>query len=221
VATTLIFVSISVVTFGVLPGPQLARSTTPMAEVAAVYLPAKAVAFVTLGAIMALCTSLNSTMLVPSRLAVMLAGDGLVPGWIGAVDRRTGTPLWGLLITAASAAGLVLTGQIGLALGIAVQALVILYVLHSYALWALPRRRPDLLAEAAGAPPRRVQRVAAAFSMVSLGGLVLIQVVQDLQVVLGAPALARWGSAGPTSTELLLGWTVVGMTLYRVSQSRR
>src|SRR6266545_4024176 len=80
----LIFVLMSIVAFGVLPGVRLAASSAPM--------PVGAAWFVTFGAIMAITTSMNSTMLVPSRLAFILSRDGLAPGWIGAIHPRTATP---------------------------------------------------------------------------------------------------------------------------------
>src|SRR5262249_36737212 len=107
----LVFVLMSVVAFGVLPGARLVASPAAMAEVAAVYLPAGAALFVTFGAIMALTTSMNSTMLVPSRLGVILARDNLCPGWIGAIHPRTGTPVWGLTLTLALSAALLISNQ--------------------------------------------------------------------------------------------------------------
>src|SRR5438132_11129394 len=110
----------SVVRFGVLPGERLRAAAAPMTEFASQYLPAGAAALVTVGAIMAITTSLNATMLVPSRVAIMLAEDGLAPRWIGRVSARTGAPIIGLTITVA--AGLILLPRraMGLALNIAV-----------------------------------------------------------------------------------------------------
>jgi len=99
IITAVIFVLMSVVAFGVLPGSRLQASNAPMAEVASVYLPVGAALFVTFGAIMAITTSINSTMLVPSRLAIILARDGLAPRWIGTIHPRTGTPIRGLTLT--------------------------------------------------------------------------------------------------------------------------
>ena len=73
----------SIVAFGVLPGAQLRASSAPMTAVASRYLPVGAAWFVTLGAVMALSTSLNATMLVPSRVAIMLAEDHLAPRILG------------------------------------------------------------------------------------------------------------------------------------------
>src|SRR5262249_27249624 len=101
--TTVIYALMSVVAFGVLPGAQLAASEAPMTEVGAVYLHATAAWLVTLGAVMALTTSLNATMLVPSRLGIVLARDHLAPAWLGAIHPRTGTPVRGLSLTLAGA----------------------------------------------------------------------------------------------------------------------
>jgi amino acid transporter len=143
-ATMTIYFLMSVVAFGVLPGARLKSSPAPMAEAGAVYLPFGAAWFVTLGAVLAITTSLNATMLVPSRLGIMLARDGLAPGWLGSIARSTGTPIRGLTLTLAASAILLLSGQLSLALNIAVFALVILYFLHSLALLLLPRKNPGL-----------------------------------------------------------------------------
>src|SRR5436189_3901579 len=67
-ATALIFVLMCIVAFGLLPGTRLQASAAPMTEVAAVYLPWGGATLVTLGAIMAITTSLNPTLIVTSRL---------------------------------------------------------------------------------------------------------------------------------------------------------
>src|SRR6185436_12273969 len=71
-ATTVIYFLMSFVAFGVLPGEQLRAAAAPMAAVASHYLPMGTSWFITFGAVMAITTSLNSTMLVPSRIGVML-----------------------------------------------------------------------------------------------------------------------------------------------------
>src|SRR5262245_58508770 len=174
-AATVVYFLMSAVALGALPGQRLAASPAPMAEAASVYLPAGAAWFVALGAVMALTTSINSTMLVPSRLAVMLASDGLAPARLGAVSSRTGTPLLGLTLTLAASVLLVVFGQISLALNIAVFALVVLYFLHSLTLLVLPRRNPSLFASVTARVPPRLQRVSAVFSMAAMGVLIALQ----------------------------------------------
>jgi basic amino acid/polyamine antiporter, APA family len=218
-AAALIFVLMSVVAFGVLPGPRLGASTAPMAEVAAVYLPAGAAWFVTFGAIMAITTSMNSTMLVPSRLAFILAQDGLAPRWIGWIYPRTGTPVPGLSLTFAVSALLLIGRQISLALNVAIFALVILYFLHSLIFLMLPRRNPSLAQSICVnlAPP--LQRVAALISLISMGGLIAVQVWQDGQTMLDQSLQQRIESEKLTSVELAVVWGLIGLALY--SYARR
>src|SRR5713226_371456 len=135
-----------------------------MTAVASQYLHAGAAWFVTLGAVMALATSVNATMLVPSRLGLVLVRDGLAPRWAGVVSPRTGTPVRGLALTFLAAVALVLSGQVSLALNIAVFALVALYLLHSLVLLLLPRWNPELYASAQAGIPLWLQRAAAIVS---------------------------------------------------------
>ncbi|MBI3654652.1 MAG: amino acid permease [Acidobacteria bacterium] len=213
-AAAAVFILMSVVAFGVLPGARLQSSNAPMAEVAAVYLPAGAALFVTFGAIMALTTSLNSTMLVPSRLVIILAKDNLAPRWLGAVNERTGTPIVGLTITLAAAVILLISGQVGLALNIAVFALVILYALHSLIFLLLPRKNAKLYEQISITMPVWLQRAAAALSLVAMGGLILVQVTQDMQTIRGSSFPQRLAEHSLTSIELVLVWGVVGGLLF-------
>jgi basic amino acid/polyamine antiporter, APA family len=219
--TTVIYLLMSVVSFGVLPGARLQASAAPMAEVAAVYLPAGAAAFVTLGALMAIATSLNATMLVPSRLAVVLAADGLVPRWIGAVSPRTGTPIAALTLTLVSAALLLAGGRIALGLNIAVFALVGLYLLHSFALLILPARNPALFRSVTVPIPIAVQRAAAVISILAMGALLLLQVQSDLVTLASRSLGARISSGSLTAIELSAVWGAVGALLYAAGRRRR
>ncbi len=212
--TTVIYVLMSVVALGVLPGERLAASTAPMAEAAAIYLPVGAAWFVNLGAIMAIATSVNATMLVPSRLAISLAEDRLIPSWLGAVHAGTGTPLAGLTLTLAVAALLLASGQIGLALNVAVFALVLLYLLHSLALLLLPRLNPQLYRSATAGISPGVQRAAAVTSIATMGALALLQVMQDLRVLRNESLSERIAGQSLTSVELVLVWGLLGLAMY-------
>jgi amino acid transporter len=210
----LIFILMSVVAFGVLPGARLGASSAPMADVASVYLPVGAALFVTFGAIMALTTSMNSTMLVPSRLAIILARDGLAPGWIGAVHPRTGTPVRGLTLTLAASALLLISHQTSLALNVAIFALVILYFLHSLTFLLLPRRNPSLAESIAVNISPPAQRAAAWGSLVAMGALIAVQVWQDAQALRTLSLRQRIETQALTSVELLLAWGLIGLALY-------
>jgi amino acid transporter len=191
-----------------------------MAAAAAVYLPFGAAWFVTLGAVMAITTSLNATMLVPSRLAVVLARDRLVPRWIGAIESRTGTPVRALTGTLAAAAFLVWTGQVSLALNIAVFALVALYLLHSLALLLLPRSNPALYRSITVRIPIGVQRLAAVISILAMAGLLLVQVIQDVRTLATLSLAERIASRSITTLELCLAWGIVGAAIYLLGRRR-
>jgi amino acid transporter len=169
---------------------------------------------------MAITTSLNATMLVPSRLAVVLAADGLVPAWIGAVSPRTGTPVAALTMTFAASALLLVGGQIALGLNIAVFALVGLYLLHSTALLLLPARNPALF-RAVTVPIRiGVQRAAAVVSILAMGALCLIQVMGDLGTLASQSLRERIAGGSLTAVELSVVWAVAGALLYAVGRRR-
>jgi amino acid transporter len=159
-------------------------------------------------------------MLVPSRLAVVLAADGLVPEWIGAVSPRTGTPVAALTLTLAAAAILLVSGQIALGLNIAVFALVGLYLLHSFALLVLPVRNPALFRSVTVSIPLAVQRAAAVISILAMGALFLIQVKADLGTLASRSLGERIASGSVTAIELSAVWAVVGALLYAAGKRR-
>ena len=199
-ATTVIYLLMSIVAFGVLPGRELAASAAPMTTVASRYLPAGAEVLITIGALMAITTSLNGTMLVPSRVAIVLVEDGLAPRWMGHIWPRTGTPVIGLTITAAAALILLLSGRIGLALNIAVFALVVLYFIHSLALLMLPRMNRELFESVTAQIPLGVQRAAAIVSMIAMGAIIAL--------------------ASLSTIELALAWGAVGALIYFIAHRR-
>jgi basic amino acid/polyamine antiporter, APA family len=212
--TALVYVLLSAVAFGVLPGSRLQASPAPMAEVGAQYLHTAAAWFVTLGAVMALTTSVNATMLVPSRLLLVLVKDGLAPRWMGAVSARTGTPIRALGLTLAASTLLLLSGQVSLALDIAVFALVALYLLHSLALLLLPRMNPGLWRSAQVAIPLWAPRGSAIVSIACMAGLLLLQIAEDVGTLCTTSFVERviWHSL--TTIELTAAWAALGAALF-------
>lgn len=213
-ATALIFVLMTVVSFGVLPGAQLQSSPAPMAEVAAVYLPWGAAWFVTFGAVMAIMTSLNASLIVPSRLAIIFVRDKLAPGWLGFVNPVTATPIRALTLTLAGSALLLSSGQLALALNVAVFALVVLYFLHSLTFLLLPRWNPQLHSEISVAVPMSIQRAGAVVSVITMGLLIVVQVFQDVETLRTQSFLERISKQSLTSIELIVVWGLIGAVLY-------
>lgn len=220
-AAALIFVLMSAVAFGVLPGARLAASNAPMTEVASVYLPWGASAFVTLGAIMAITTSLNPTLIVPSRLAIIFVEDGLAPRWLGFINSRTATPVRALTLTLAACVLLLISNQLTLALTIAVFALFLLYFLHSLTFLLLPRRNPRLYEQISVGIPGWLQRGAAALSVLSMGVLIVVQVAQDIGTLRTHSLGERIANHSLTALELVLVWAAIGAALYGFARMRR
>lgn len=220
-ATALIFIAMSAVAFGVLPGARLGASSAPMTEVASVYLPWGAAIIVTLGAIMAITTSLNPTLIVPSRLALIFVEDRLAPKWLGFVSPRTATPVVSLTLNLAACLVLVVSKQLSLALNIAVFALVLLYCLHSIAFLMLPRWNAKLYSEIGLSLPRWLLTGAALISVVSMGVLIAVQVAQDIQTLMTQSLRERLGQHSLTSLELAVLWSTVAAAIYVFARWRR
>jgi APA family basic amino acid/polyamine antiporter len=219
--TALIYVLTSIVSFGVLPGGRLQASSAPMAEVASMYLPLGAAMFVTLGAIAAIMTALNGTILVPSRLAIMFVEDKLAPRWLGLINPATATPIRGLTLTLVGCALLVISGQISLALNVAVIALVVLYFLHSLIFLLLPSLNPSLAAEVRVGLPTWLLKVSALVSMFAMAVLIGIQVLQDIKALQTQTLRQRISEGSLTSIELILAWGVLGTILYQVARRQK
>ena len=219
--TACFYVFTSIVSFGVLPGGRLQVSSAPMAEVASIYLPAGAAMFVTIGAIAAIMTALNGTIFVPSRLTIMFVEDGLAPRWLGFINKATATPIRALTLTMVCCALLLISGQLSLALNVAVFALVVLYFIHSLVFLLLPRLNPDLASEVAISLPRRVQQAAAIVSVLSMGLMIWLQLRLDIDALRTQTLSQRINSQSLTSLELLLVWGVVGVGLYQLARSQR
>jgi amino acid transporter len=213
-ATSLIFVVMSAVALGVLPGARIGASSAPMTEVASVYLPAGAALIVTLGAIMAITTSVNPTLIVPSRLALIFVEDGLAPKWLGFVSRRTGTPIVSLTLTLLACLVLLLSRQLSLALNIAVFALVLLYCLHSVAFLLLPRLNRKLYDEISLNLPRPVLFTAAVISVLSMGVMIAVIVGPDIKTLMTQSLRERIAQRSLTSLELACFWSACAALLY-------
>jgi basic amino acid/polyamine antiporter, APA family len=220
-ATALIYVLMSVVSFGVLPGARLQVSTAPMAEVASVYLPAGATAFITFGAIMAIMTALNGTMLVPSRLMMMFVEDRLAPEWLGYVNPRTATPIRALTLTLLACAALLISNQLLLALNIAVFALIILYFLHGVAFLLLPRWNRKLYDEITVGIPRSIAYGSAILSVIAMGAMIAVQIIQDTAMLRTNTLRDRMVEHSLTSLELAIVWSLIGAALYGFARLTR
>lgn len=185
VATSvLVYVLMSLVAFGAVPYQQLAAAEAPMAVAAASYLPFGATAVVTIGAIAAFTTTINTSLLAPARLLYVMADDRVIPRFLAHVNGRFRTP--DVAMTASTAIGIFLlsTRTLDYMLDVALQALFLLYGVHALTMAALPFLRPELLRRAALRPPTWLMIGAGVFCAGSLGYFTA-QTIGSVYVLLG------------------------------------
>lgn len=89
------------------PSELLARSASPLADVAATFFGPTAATLVTLGALVSVAGILNGWVLVTSRMAHATARDGLAPRALAVLHPRFGTPIRALILTAVLSGALV------------------------------------------------------------------------------------------------------------------
>jgi len=119
-----------------------------------------------------------------------------------------------LTLTLGASALLLISKQLSLALNIAVFALVLLYFLHSLTFLLLPRWNPKLHQQISIGMPLWLQRAAALLSVISMGALIVVQVVQDVGALRTHSLAERIANHSLTSVELVLVWAAIGAALY-------
>src|SRR5262249_17865017 len=116
---------------------------------------------------------------------------------------------------------LLLSGQLALALNIAVFALEILYALHSLALILLPYRNPALYARAEARVPLGLQRLAAVVSLLGMTTLITVQVIGDVRRLCTTSIAERFERHSLTALELAVMWGAMGLVAYSFSARAR
>ena len=127
-----------VVAFGTFPG--IAQSRTPLADSAAVFMGAAGAVMITVGAVLSTSGNNMGQALSGSRNLFALAEQGDLPRWFGHVHPQFRTPSNAILVTAAVAFALAVTGSfVTMAAASAISRLVV-YVMTCAALLRLRSR---------------------------------------------------------------------------------
>lgn len=196
--TGAIYFLISFVAFGNMSFNDLAASKSAMVDVAATYLPFGAAGIVAVGAIMAFLSTINTAIMVPSRVMMMFANDRLAPRVFGKVHKRTHTPILGLSLTVVLVLFLIWTGTMGFILQITLQGMFILYMMHSISMIALPFVNRHLYEQAQFKPHPAILVVAGLISVLSLLAFSYVNII------------GVW--------HLILLWIGIGLVLYFVAR---
>ncbi|MHB8917982.1 MAG: APC family permease [Desulfocucumaceae bacterium] len=142
--TTLVYVLVTYVSTGVISWQELAKSEASLPAAAAVFLPGWAAAFIGLGALFAVATTLNAIMMVAPREFMALCSDNLLPEIINKKN-RSGAPYISLtIITVISLFFVVIGLKIDYMATLAVAGLLLLSALTALAAWRLPKKLPQV-----------------------------------------------------------------------------
>jgi amino acid transporter len=145
VSTTLLYVAIQTVAQGLL-GPDLSRSTVPLAEAMARLSPVLKLIMVA-GAALSMFGYLGSDILGSPRLLFAIARDGLLPDWLGRLHPRTRAPHAAILCYSTLASVLALTGTFAELAVLSALATAAFYIIGCAAAWQLTRRGVALAGE--------------------------------------------------------------------------
>ena len=186
---------------GVMPWQELAGTDAAVAAAATRFLPSWAAGFVALGAIFAVLSTVNTTLLVGSRTVMRAARDGVLPSAFARIHPTLGTPHVSVLtlgVPPIFLAAVVQQEVIELSVFIALATLTALFF-AAIALWNLPVDFPDHYRNAT----LRFRRYR---------GLLFV-VVGGMTVAAGfwLVTLVRVPQAG----LLLIGWFLLGYGYYR------
>ena len=136
--SVVIFFSMSFVAFGVLPADSLATSQSAMADAAGVYLPRWGSSIVAIGAMSAFLTSINGSILVPSRMFFVFSEDRLLPPVLSKVHPVWRTPHVSLIISAMICLGLIWSKSAVFLLNTGLIGIFIIYLIQGISLVCLP-----------------------------------------------------------------------------------
>jgi APA family basic amino acid/polyamine antiporter len=142
-AVVALYLLINTALLHALPLQLLAHASLPAADAARALLGPRGGLLITAVALLALLGLINTVVMAAPRILYGLGRDGLLPGWTAAVSGG-GTPVPALLITAASAALLVLAGSFEHLLGMGAFLYVGLPLAGVAAQLRLRRREPEL-----------------------------------------------------------------------------
>ena len=167
--SVIIFFLMAFVAFGVLPAETLAQSESAMADAAAVYLPPWGAGIVAIGAMSAFLTSINGSILVPSRMLFVFSEDRLLPPFLASVHPKWRTPHVSLIISGIICTSLVWTKSSYFLMNTGLIGIFIIYIMQSIALVSMPTVNKSLYESARFKPPIWVLYILGSITILSMG----------------------------------------------------
>jgi len=194
----IIYTLMGLVTVGTVPLSMCANQ--PLSVPAGQFMPPALALFFTVGGgLLALATTINATFMFASRYILVFAEDEVFPRALAGVNRRFGTPHWGLFIMlvlslvflplgASSFKVLSITASIGS---------IILFFPILISAMRFPRKMPELYAKA----PFKLKGA-------------WLWIIPIVALLFGAVFIAFLVMESLTAFLILLGWMVIGVAYY-------
>jgi APA family basic amino acid/polyamine antiporter len=129
-----------------MPPAQIAQSKAevPLIEVSKIFLGNTGATVILIAGIMGLITTLNAFVIGASRLMLGMAREGVLPGFLGRVGKKYGTPYWAIiLITFFGILGAIFQ-QLFMVFQIASSAILIAYIFVIISFFILRKRKPEM-----------------------------------------------------------------------------
>ena len=167
--SVIIFFLMAFVAFGVLPAETLAQSESAMADAAAVYLPPWGAGIVAIGAMSAFLTSINGSILVPSRMLFVFSEDRLLPPFLASVHPKWRTPHVSLIISGIICTSLVWTKSSFFLMNTGLIGIFIIYIMQGIALVSMPTVNKSLYESARFKPPVWILYILGSITILSMG----------------------------------------------------
>ena len=131
---------------GNVPPAQIAQSKAevPLIEVSKIFLGETGALVILIAGIMGLITTMNAFMIGASRLMLGMAREGVLPGFLGKIHRRYGTPYWAIMVITLFGILGAIFQQLFLVFQIASSAILVAYILVLVSFFVLRKKRPDM-----------------------------------------------------------------------------
>jgi len=131
---------------GNVPPAQIAQSKAevPLIEVSKIFLGETGALVILIAGIMGLITTMNAFMIGASRLMLGMAREGVLPGFLGKIHRRYGTPHWAIVVITFFGILGAIFQQLFLVFQIASSAILVAYILVLVSFFVLRKKRPDM-----------------------------------------------------------------------------
>ncbi|MFA5079602.1 MAG: APC family permease, partial [Dehalococcoidia bacterium] len=196
----IIYTLMGLVTIGAAPSSVCANQ--PLSVAAGYFLPPGLALFFTVGGgLLALATTINATFMFASRYILVFAEDDVFPKALSGVNRRFGTPHWGLLIMLVLALIFLPLGASSfevLAYTASIGSIILLFPILISAM-RFPRKMPDAYARA----PYKLRGV-------------WLWILPILGLLFGLFFIAALIMESLTAFLILIVWMVIGVIYYLV-----